>query len=71
MQSQWNSIEDDDNVKLLSAHIRKIQITPNVETTISTKAEVDGRRLDISIKRLSYIIGKYNTDYNLSKKVYN
>ncbi len=47
MQSQRNGIEDDDDVELPSAHIRKIQNTADVGTKASTEAAV-GKRLDVS-----------------------
>ncbi len=47
MQSQRNDIEDDDDVKLPSAHIREIQNTADDRTKVSTEAAI-GRRLDVS-----------------------
>ncbi len=49
MQSQRNSIEDDDDVELSSAHIREIQNTADVGTKALTEAAV-GRRFDVSDK---------------------
>lgn len=44
------SIEDNNDIKLLSAHIRKMQNIADVITLASTKAVVGRRKLDVSDK---------------------
>lgn len=61
MQSQFNNIEDDDYIKLLLAHIRKIQNIADVGIIASIGATV-------SIRKISYIIGLYNTNSHLYEK---
>lgn len=55
MQSRRISIEDDDNVKLSLAHIKKI--LKNIEIAPSTKVAVNGDELDVSIRKISNLIG--------------
>ena len=58
MQSQRNGIEDDDDVKLPLAHIKKVQNTAEVrisasnETAPSTKGAVGRKGLDVSIGKV-------------------
>ena len=64
MQSQRNGIEkDNDNVKFLSAQIKKMQNIAEVGTLVSdgtvpsTKGIVDRKKVDVSITKVIYIIG--------------
>ena len=64
MQSQRNGIkEDDDDVKLPSAHIKKMQNTAEFgilardRTAPSTKSAVDRKKVDISIRKVICITG--------------
>ena len=63
LQSQHNSIEDDDNVKLLLAYIKKVQNTTGVgtlaidETAPSTKGVVGRKEVDISVRKVIYTTG--------------
>ena len=58
MQSQRNGIEDDDDVELPSAHIKKVQNTTEVgtsasdETAPSTKGAVGRKRVDVSVGKV-------------------
>ncbi len=47
MQSQYNGIENDDDVKLPLSHISEIQNTADVGTKTSTETAID-RRLDVN-----------------------
>lgn len=61
-ESQYNSIKNNNVVKFLLAHIKKMQNTTKVETlasnktVLSSKAAIDKKELDISIENLSCII---------------
>ena len=62
LQSQCNNIEKyDDDVKLLSTYIKKMQNTAEVETLASngtapsTKGAVGKKVIDISIRKVIYI----------------
>lgn len=63
MQSQGNGIEDNTNIKYPLAQIRKIKNTTDIrtlaidETASLTNAIVNKKKLDVSIKKVSYIIG--------------
>lgn len=76
MQSQHNSIEDDD-IKFLLVYIKKIQNIVQFKTLASnkmgllTKAIVSRKRLDINVKKMSYIISSYNINGHLYEKAYN
>ena len=58
MQSQRNNIEDDDDIKLLLAHIKKVQNTAEVETlasdeiALSTKGAVGRQGVDVSVRKV-------------------
>ena len=63
LQSQHNSIEkDDDNVKILLAHLKKMQNIAKVGILVSdgmvpsTKGVVDRKKVDVSIRKVIYII---------------
>ncbi len=67
LQSQCNSIEDDNNIELPLVHIREMQNTAKVGTKVSTNATV-GKRLDVSNRNkvqkrgMSCITGLHKTD---------
>ena len=58
MQSQRNGIEDNDDVKLLSAQIKKVENTAEVgtlasdETAPSTKGAVGRKGVDVSVGKV-------------------
>lgn len=58
MQSQRNGIEDDDDVQLPSAFIKKVQNTAEVgtsandETSPSTKGTVGRKGVDVSVGKV-------------------
>ena len=49
-QIQYTSIKKNDDIKLSSAYIRKMQNTTDIGILVSTEAAVDRRKLDISDK---------------------
>ena len=63
MQSQRNGIEDNNNVELLSANIKKMQNTVEVgtlasdETASLTKGAMGRKRVDVSIGKVICTIG--------------
>lgn len=65
LQTQCNSIDDDDNVKLSSAHIKKLKNITKVETLTSnetassSKSVVSKKKIDINIRKVIHITG-YN-----------
>lgn len=70
-------MDDDNNNKYLLAYIRKIQNINNVKTLVIDemvlliKATVNRKRLDISGRKVSYIMGQYNINSHLYKKAHN
>ena len=77
MQSQRNDTEDDDDVKLPLAYIKKVQNTTEVktlasnETVPSTKSVVGRKRVDVSDEKVICIMGQYQTDGHPCEKVHN
>lgn len=63
LQSQSNGIENNTNVKHPLAQIRKIKNTTAIrtlaidETALLTNAMVNRKKLDVSIRKVSYITG--------------
>lgn len=62
MQSQYNNIQNNDNIEFLLVYIKKLQniakfrILVIDEMTLLTKAIIGKKRLNISIKKISYAI---------------
>lgn len=50
METQRNTIEDDNNIEFLLVHIEKTQNTADVRILILTKIMIGKQRLDISNK---------------------
>lgn len=61
MQSQYNSIEDDNNIEFLLAHIKKLQNTAEVKILasnkiiLSNKNIIDRKKVNVSIGKVIYI----------------
>ena len=61
LQSQLNSIEDNDNIELLLAHMRKIQNIANIRITTLIEAVIGTKKID-------YKTSYHNTNGHLCKK---
>ena len=63
MQSQRNGIEDDDDIELLLAHIKKVQNTAEAgtlasdKTTPSTKDALGRKGVDVIVGKMICITG--------------
>lgn len=57
LQSKRNDIKNNNDIELLSTHMRKIQNTAEIGIIASTKAVVDRKRFNNRIKKVSCIIG--------------
>lgn len=63
LQDQYNGIEEDDNI--IGSLVLGILIINKI--TPSTKATITRNEFDMSIRKVSYIIGQYNIDIYLYK----
>lgn len=74
MQNQHNTTENDNDVKLLLTHIKKMQNIDEVNTLVSnktilsTKAVIERNKLDVSVEKVSCTTKQYNKNDHLYKK---